>query len=361
MQALQSPGKPRQSNIELLRIASFVMIAAMHSVGWYRHVNTVIGDLNWIFANTLSGIAQGAVGCFMLITGYFYESVNIKAKVRKILLPVLAYLPLYYLYLLVRDYELRSYVQPLKQLVQNLLNNGGMVGIFWYIQCLLIVTLLSPLLKAAIDNISRRTHLLGIAVMLVFFSLLPTVNAATDLYIFQQGLYSSEAATFVTMYFIGAYFRKYPVRMKTGTAGLLAAASALAVPAMNALWCSRWSPFMLFHKGLEYPFDTYVGPFLDSRNLLLIAESVAVFVFFTKLGFSSRAVNKTASLTYGAYLIHMFYVYLTNFFVLHFGWNPPYIPGLAARWLACAALSLLTEYVRQRAVALIRRPRSETA
>jgi surface polysaccharide O-acyltransferase-like enzyme len=344
----------RQSNVELLRIISFVLIVCVHSVGWYRQVNTVVGDPNWLFATGLSGISQGAVGCFMLISGYFYEAAKVRLK--RILFPVAAYLPMYYLYVVILDYNFRSFSTPLMQIVRDVFTNNAMLVHFWYVWCLLIITCLSPLLKAAIDNISRKTHLFAIGIMLIFASVLPTVNAVTGLYLFQQNLYSNELATFVLMYFTGAYIRKYPVQVKRLTLGIVSVVLTFAVPVLDTLWCSRWSPLLLLRSDLTYPFNGYVGPFVDSRNLLVAAKSIVVFTFFTKLNFKSAVVNKIASLSYGAYLIHMFYVYLANYLVYRLD-----LKGssslLLLRWIAAAALALLTELARKRIATLFVRPR----
>jgi surface polysaccharide O-acyltransferase-like enzyme len=335
----------RQSNIELLRIISFALIAALHSVGWYRSVNTSVNDYNWLFANGLNGIALGAVGCFMLITGYFYDTA--KARIKRILMPALAYLLMYFAYFFILDYRMTSVVQPLKELARNLITNDGMFGHYWYVQCLLLITLLSPLFKTVIEKIDQKTHLRSIFVMLIFFSALPTVNYMTDLFVFQQALFSSEAATFVMMYFIGAYIRKYPMKIKTRNLAILAVFFTLAAPAVNTLWSSQWSPFLILHPERSYPFDTYVGPVVDSRNLLCVAQAVSVFALFTKFDFKNAVVNKIASLTYGGYLIHIFYVYLLSYILFRLNISEPYIPILLSRWVICVVLSLATEFVRQ--------------
>ncbi|MDR1209679.1 MAG: acyltransferase [Clostridiales bacterium] len=350
---------PRKSNIELARIVAFVFVVALHSVGWYLHVNTSVGDVNWIPTNAVTTVGISSVGIFMLISGYFYDSA--KLRLRKLLGPIAFYLPFYYLYRVFAVYGGNNWLSPARDLLTFLPKNGDMLGHLWYVQCLVVVMVFAAPLRAAIDGLERRAHLLAAGAMLLFFSILPTVNYALDMGVFQYGLYSNELSTFVMMYFIGAYIRKYPVGLSARTLGIIAVSAAILAVAVTTAYCYRISPLIFIHPDRSYPFDKYANPFVDSRNLLTVVQSVTAFAFLTKLDIKSAFVNRIAALTYGGYVVHIFYVYLAMLLLSDWGINPPLFPLVLVKTAFGLTASLATEALRLSLARLIRRRVPESA
>jgi surface polysaccharide O-acyltransferase-like enzyme len=82
------------------------MVVAIHTCGPYLSVNHYSGTFNWQIANMFDGGSRVAVDCFVLITGYFMctKKSNTAAGVKKLLLPLLFYIFLYFP-LFLRDYN----------------------------------------------------------------------------------------------------------------------------------------------------------------------------------------------------------------------------------------------------------------
>jgi hypothetical protein len=233
--------------------------------------------------------------------------------------------------------------------------NGDMLGHLWYMQCLAVVMIFAGPLRAAIDGISRRAHLCAVGAMLVFFSVLPTVNYALDMGVFQYELYSNELAAFVMMYFIGAYIRKYPVGLSARTLGIAAVSATVFAIAVSTLYCSRFSPLLLIHPDRSYPFGKYANPFVDTRNLLTVAQAVTAFAFFTKLDIKSAFVNRIAALTYGGYVVHIFFLYSAMFLISRRGVNLPMFPLVLVKTAFGLTASLTAEALRRMLFRIIRR------
>lgn len=77
----------RESKFELLRIVSLFLVITTHVVSkWWWNIGYV--HYNWHLSVLIGSFARVAVGCFIMISGYFMYNrpFNLKKRVRQILL-----------------------------------------------------------------------------------------------------------------------------------------------------------------------------------------------------------------------------------------------------------------------------------
>ncbi len=283
--------KERNSNIELLRIVAMMMIVFYHFFIHTWVLNSSTGSLNTI-SHIIVAILVIHVNLFILIFGYFgYKS---KFKVSKLLSLNNAawfYKVLFTIIAIVLIGKTFTKIEILKAFSPIPLNE------YWFITTYILLYLISPLLNKFINNSSRKTHLSIIVILLIIFSVLPTITAGE----FFDVAHGFSLYHFINIYLIGAYLGKYKIQIKAKY--LILAAIILCV--LNI------TNFYIGYKFIYHysPTISYIGnvlcdSFLTYSNPIIIFQSIAVFLLFTKLKIQSKVINKIATCVFGVYLIH---------------------------------------------------------
>ena len=190
--------KIRESNYELLRIISMIFIIVWHLITHSGLEMNSTGSTNF-FINLLMLLSIFHVSVFMLITG-FYQSKS-KFKLQK-LLSLLIEIGFYNLiintFFYVSGIVKYTNIDYLKSILFYNFND------LWYIQCYIIVYLLSPFLNRFIENTDRLVLKKLIIVLLLCFSIFPFLSSNLTFNTNGFSVYQ-----YVMLYFIGAYIRKY--------------------------------------------------------------------------------------------------------------------------------------------------------
>lgn len=278
----------RQSNLELFRIITMMIIVAHHYV-------VTSGLLDLITQNGLTKPAslflllfgwggKTGINCFVMISGYFMcsSSINLK-KFLKLLLEFEFYKIVIYLVFLITGYSefsLKSAVKtvlPVVRLGDNFTN------------CYLVFFLFIPFLNILIKGMNEKMHRYLIALCLFAMTLLPTLGLEVRF---------SYVSWFMVIYFIGAYIRLYPNKYfdnkkLCGAAALLSLAASWASVAGGAWVSEKYGKAIWFH---------FVE---DANKILAVTTSIAAFLFFKnlKMGYS-KFINTVAASTFGVLLIH---------------------------------------------------------
>lgn len=353
-----------------MRVVLFVMVVAIHVGAPYLSSYNVSGVLNWQFANLLDGGSRIAVDCFVLLTGYFLSSSKDPKPARQIvrvLSPVafymLLYLPLFYL-----DSS-GNLVRALSTAAVDLLSNSIYFYHLWYTQVIIILYLLSPYMNVLVSELPKERLRNLILVLYCVASVIPSIVYATGVQFYDLGLLNSRLTLFVLLYLVGAYVRKH-LLTKASAKGLfsLFVLADMMVVALSFVYNSRHSPLIFFAKqrGVEmaYPLGGFSGAFYEFNNSLVIVAAVLMLLAFlqTKIP-GSQAINRMGGLTYGAYVVHVFWITVLSRFVNPFAASEsPRYPLVAVLLiLSVAACSLATEALRQMAAQRLsiwlRRPR----
>lgn len=281
----------RQSNIELFRILSMLMIVAHHYV-----VNS--GLMNCIDAQTSLGIqdyflllfgwaGKTGINCFVLITGYFMCTSNItKKKFFKLLGEVYFYKIIIWCIFFFSGYEVFSVKNFLKMLFPFFTVADNFVA------CFLLFYLLIPFLNKLIRSLTEKEHFWLMVWCIGVYVLLPSFAKAYIVF--------NYVTWFAILYIIASYIRLYPKKWlgSVKMTGMLTVASLfLSLGSVITLaWISRIIGKAI---GIAYFFVS------DSNKILALATGVSVFLFFKNLKVKhSKIINTIAASTFGVLLIH---------------------------------------------------------
>lgn len=291
----------RQSNIELLRIVSMLMIVMFHfSVhGAWPEGGPLTSD---VAVEMLSFGGKLGVNCFVLITGYFMVSRTLKVQsLLRIALQTWFYsftiLGLFLAFQpeLVTPEKLQRALLPL------------CTGEYWFVTCYLGLMVACPFLNVLYRHLSPAGRSRLMAVGFVVLSLIPTLTIVNPI--------GSNLVWFFYLYLLGGWIRdQKPAKSKAEKSAGLCLADPLRIvnrpgAALSFLggigfvwasmavigWAQRAWGFSLISP--DYFIWQYMVPtFLASVGLMLL---------FTRLKMpNSRLVNTAASCALGVYLIH---------------------------------------------------------
>ncbi len=273
---MAAQAKPRESGIELLRLVCMFYIILHHFI---VHGLGLAGYDNGMGMtdSILNGFFVIAVNCFILISGYF----GIKPRWRGITrLYVMCAFYSVGLYLLAHwpDIYLRGFAASFLAFT-----NSG-----WFIGNYIILYMLAPLLNRLIDNLNKKefiTALLTLGVIVFYFGFARGMQFSAGGYNFFN---------FIFIYLIGRFMALFMSVEKTRKARIA--------------YCGIYAvSSVLIGLGAFY----IANRFFSYNDPLVILSSVAFFLLFRSLNFSSRAVNYLAGSALAVYLIH------ENFFVGH--------------------------------------------
>lgn len=289
----QQIAKLRNTNLELFRIIVMLLIVAHHYVVnsglmWGGQLEEDYWSVRsvsfWLFGMW----GKTGINCFVMITGYFMCKSQITLrKFLKLVLQVIFYDLVIYGAFFAFGYEDAS----LKNWLLHLLPVKGVEDSFT--SCFLLFWLAIPFLNIAVKNMSRRQHLLLIALLLFTYTVME--------YVPQSTVRMNYVSWFATLYFIASYLRLYPEYVWCATSArawgwlssvtiLLAVGSVLATLYIDQTMGKNRFPYWLVS---------------DSNAILALAIGVSTFMFFKNLHIPhSRLINTIGATTFGVFLIH---------------------------------------------------------
>lgn len=269
----------RQSNMELLRIISMLMVVTVHidgSLGLPHPESMADVSARDACQLIIEALAIIGVNSFTMISGYF----GIRLRVRS----VVSYLGqcMFYAVLI---YTLFSIAEPWRFTLKGWFESWLVLTHtdLWYVPAYFGLMLLSPFLNGGCRCLKKRTFGLLIAVLLIY-----NVWAGW----WWGGKFNPTGYTLVqlvTVYLTGRYFgmhvnidgcRRATVRLLSAGTYLISTAATLY------LW------MLVPEKALAYN-----SPFV-------LTATFGLFVFFMSLDFTSPAVNYIARSAFAVYLVH---------------------------------------------------------
>lgn len=278
----------RQSNFELLRIISMLMIVAHHFAvhSNFDFTNSYIGFSKfWIHFVQLWG--KVGTNIFILITGYFLVT-STKFNIKKIItfwIQVFTYSIILYLIPIVikfGDFSIGNFTMHLFPIS---------FSFWWFATAYFFLYLFSPFLNKFLNSLDVKTYKKFIVLEAICFCLIPTflnVNPAGNNFI-----------VLIFVYSIGGYFRLHPLNLKHSPKYyiFIALLIALGTYLINVALDLMAYYFESIPYSPTYLYKIYTLP------MLLIA--IFIFLGFTKISLKYNAfINLIASATFGVYLIH---------------------------------------------------------
>lgn len=275
---MNSAATPRQSNVEILRIVCMVMIMCHH---FMVHTNE-FGDLSPVL-RIFNALCYVAVNCFVMISGYF----RIKLSPKRLL---------YYIFFCIFYALLIN--------CANRLAAGGSIGrtlirdsifvfthnqYWWFITTYLMLMLISPLLNAGIETLSKRK--LGYSVLALL---------TIDIYLgwWTTSDFGYSFIHFISIYVVAAYISRCGTGLLAGTPRLIKQLGLLVVYLTSML---LWN--MLVGTSSAFAKGGGDGGWVTYNHPLVYLGSIAFFLLFLTFSFRSRIVNFIAKSVLAAYFL----------------------------------------------------------
>lgn len=282
----------RQSNIELLRIFSMLLIISFHYVyksGYtyeYFSMNTFIVKIIYFFGEL-------GVNLFFLISGYFL--VKSKFSLKKLILLILE-VDFYNLICMLIAVKLGVY-QPVNTKDYLLFVFPVILIQYWFVTAYILVYILSPYFNKLINSLNKQEYNNLLFILLIIWSVIPSIFG-----IFYNNtetlLFYSRFIWFIVMYFIGAYIRIYgiPIVKKHS---IKIAILTFFIMVMSILFFYKFRNIFSMLGLLE------ISYFWPPNTILMVILSVSVFHIFLNINIkSNKIINKLASTTLAIYMIH---------------------------------------------------------
>lgn len=265
----------RNIAFDIARIVAMFLIVSTHFLGHGGFIDHMVGA-NFVFGRILYSLFSPSVNVFVLISAYFTcRSTKLNwRKLIKLYAQVWTYsVALFIAFIIVNGKESFS--------VQWLLSSLFPVvsGKYWFFSAYIFMMLASPFLNVIIGNIDKKTHFAICIFAIVAGILSSDVHIVPQLSL-EEGF---SVAWFILLYFIGAFIRKYDVK----------------VP-------KKW----IFIPILVYVATFIAGYFLNSSHASIIRTAPAVIILLAlkdikmQSGAAAKFVVSLASKMFGVYLIH---------------------------------------------------------
>lgn len=259
-----------------------ILVMVVHSDFFSLGVPT-LSDLNMSSISTVTRIIIEAlsiccVNVFVLISGYFGIHPKLKS-IGSFIYQILFFFILIYTVCLA--------------LGLSSLNLSGILECFcltpknWFVKAYLLLYIIAPVLNAFVDLNNRKQH----RNILILFFVIQTVYGCLHAASFFENGYST--LSFIGLYLLGRYVYKYRPRftmLKARYDLIIYLTCAVVITILSVV-------LIIIGKNCDALLFTYINP-------LVIIESLALLLFFSKLNFQSKIVNWIAASAFAVYLFH---------------------------------------------------------
>ncbi len=276
-------GKVRNSNLELLRIFSMLLIVIAHSMlyGLKLQMNTpsYSADLFWY---------NGSVGvnCFVLISGYF--SINQKISLKRMLkLWVTVFTYSFAIYVAVCCFSASSsQIWNFKHLFDFCF--PVVSATYWFISTYILLMLLSPFLNRYLQSLDRESTFRYLGALTILLVLFPSIFRAIHL--------SGSLGLFVLLYSIGAAIRRH---VNLGNVR----PRYCFIAALLVLFLMHLVHFLAFTAGNLLPVEVLkIGKGIFTANFASLTLSVCLFMGFASWKIESHTwINRLSACTLAVY------------------------------------------------------------
>ena len=288
--------KQRNSNIELLRIISMLIIvmshyvyfAVMHTGQENAYETWSSGSMTLRFMTASLILGQIGVGLFFSITGYFTVGKRDTPSLKKILSAVLFYAPLSII-IMILGIAVFGYTYGGKSNLILLILQTMCVpltgSLWWFVTAYVALILFSKSINSFALSLNKKGYIAVIILIGIFGLVLGELGS---------NLHDLEKAVFY--YLLGGYFKLYNSPPKKSKMLLLGAAAITLLIINGVLQYNIYSnsDIVILRKFFSM-MSIIIEPFLVS----------ILFYMFANLKIEANAfVNRIASYTFGIYLFH---------------------------------------------------------
>ncbi len=291
----------RESNFELMRIISMFMIILWHIIIHGKLITMSTGATNLLY-NFLLALFVVHVNSFVLVTGYFQSKSKFSLK-KFLRLFLLVWFYRVIILLFLTQFKFIK-LAPIDFII-DLFPIGS--GKYWFINCYLIIYLLSPFINKLIENLKHNEYRKLLLISFLIFSIIPFIT--NNVTVSNNGY---TIIQFCYLYLLGAYFRKYPIKDNYHFK-IYSREKRQLVFLFGFIFCAIANfVIIIFAKQLNNCINPVVNLFskyiMNSQynysTPIDIIQSICYFLYFETLTIKNRFINKVASIILGVYLIH---------------------------------------------------------
>ena len=279
--------KERNSNIELLRLCSMMMIVVLHFLGHSRYVGGNIFSADVLIWNLMESLCISSTAIFVLISGYF--GINFKIKgILKLYLSCAAWgIVGYAIYCSCANTPPAGLMKLFARLMPFT------HGKWWFIITYLELYFLSPILNAAIEMFDKRKHMIAI-IIFCFVTLYMGYCRETG-----EDTWGTSLSHFLWLYLIARYINRYinlQFIRKYRWIWLIVFATSVLVT------------FVLSIIGIKYsvPLCLRAYPYNSPWNTI---AAISALLFALSFSFNNKTINWFASSSLSCYLFqeHLYF------------------------------------------------------
>lgn len=277
MSSILPPSRPsdcRNSSVESLRIIAIIMIISMHLMGKWWQTHSMINREMIIFLNAIFNTGNTL---FILISGYY----GIKLRARKVFrlwFMTLTYtIPLFFLtWAITREYGGPRFV------VNSFL--PIMTNYKWFATSYILLTLISPFINSAFDNLKKSDKEKVLCIGCMFFVVAPTLLFTGILKDGGKGI-----VNMLLVYLLGRYVRLHGVPPFLNTHGM-----AKGILLILIIFGGN-SLFSLMTNHI-------IGYFAYDSSIFIVCLSLVIFKYFINKEYHSKMINRLATYCFPIYL-----------------------------------------------------------
>ena len=318
----------RDSQIELLRIVSMVMILILHAnflgVGAPDRTDFLVNAPRTWAQMAIESFSIVAVDVFVLISGWYGIQFK-KRRLAAFLFQIWFFTFVLYFVSLYFDPEL----PPTPRFAAHLM----IMDPYWFARSYLLLYLLSPVLNKVIEYLHYRcakwnegTPLL---VVIVLYALVQSIfgwYGSSPLW----GTEGNSVFTFIFIYFVGRWLRLYGHRITHLPHWVYALTYFIL-----CLLIAFLGGTAILHNNVDACFFWY-----KNTSLPVIVAAISLFFFFQRFSFRSSRINKLAASCFAVYLFNC----SPSLFELYKGLSNYFLTLSSQQQVLCCAVVLISTY-----------------
>lgn len=286
----------RNLSLDLLKIICMAMVVV-------HHVNLFGMDMEkvslfsgvYVFRNISESFCVVAVNCFVLCTGYFLSTKEVRYKrLISLWVQVATYSTVIYIILSVFTeleitFNLKDFIKQCFPLLTDQ---------YWFFTCYFLMYILIPVLNKFIQHTEKKEYLQCLITLLVVFSVADNLNVLGNSFGVKSG-YS--LIWFFVLYLVAGYIRKYPLQYGAKTYGklyILISFLSFFIKVFMDGFADKLPPIYTDNR-----LYAYNSPFV-------FGAAVCCFLFFVnlKINIKNKKIEKLvmtiSELSFGVYLLH---------------------------------------------------------
>lgn len=275
----------RDSNLEILRIISILLIIAHHYV-IYGGLNNIDFGINTIITKLLICGGKIGVNCFVLISGYFL--INSKFKIEKLLKLILEVV-FYSIIITIILVAFNKISINIVALIKSIL--PVIFGKYWFITAYVGLYIFSPFINKFIRTLTKEKYKVFLIISTIILVIIPMFTTAD--FIFSNFIWM------IYIYMIGAYIQLYPNKHTEykKKALLYSIICYVTIITISIIMVYLGQKIAFIGKGSNY--------FAKENSIFVLLCSIFLFIYFKNLKIKyNKFVNIIASTSFGIYCIH---------------------------------------------------------